>query len=113
MRDCLFCGIAAGEIPSEKVYEDDRVLAFRDVTPQAPVHVLFIPKAHISGLNALSEKEEPLMGYILRLIRDTAEVLGLKDGYRVVSNCGSQGGQTVDHLHFHLLGGREMRWPPG
>jgi histidine triad (HIT) family protein len=113
MQECLFCKIAKGEIPSNKVYEDDQALAFHDVAPQAPVHVLFIPKEHLSGLNEISEKTEPLMGYMLRLIRDTAIKLGLKDGYRVVSNSGPQGGQTVDHLHFHLLGGRDMQWPPG
>jgi histidine triad (HIT) family protein len=113
MQDCLFCKIAGNEIPSRKAYEDGDVLAFYDLTPQAPVHVLVIPRKHIDNLNMLTEDDAPLVGHIFQVVRRLAEELDLKDGYRVVSNCGSHGGQTVEHLHFHLLGGREMLWPPG
>jgi histidine triad (HIT) family protein len=113
MSECLFCKIAANEIPSRKAYEDGDALAFYDLTPQAPVHVLVIPKKHISDLNGLTEEDDALIGHMFQVVRKLAEELNLTEGYRVVSNCGSHGGQTVEHLHFHLLGGREMLWPPG
>ncbi len=111
---CLFCRIAQGEIPSTKVYEDDRVLAFRDINPQAPVHVLVVPKEHLSDLNDLSPERQALGGHILNVLAHLAEQEGLKtQGYRVVANTGENAGQTVPHLHFHLLGGRGFGWPPG
>jgi histidine triad (HIT) family protein len=113
MSDCLFCKIVSNEIPSRKIYEDEDVLAFYDVTPQAPVHALVIPKKHIGDLNMLADDEASLIGHIYLVIRNLANELDLKEGYRVVLNCGVNGGQTVGHLHFHLLGGREMLWPPG
>lgn len=109
----LFQRIADREIPSDIVYEDDRCVAFRDVSPQAPTHVLVIPRKPIPSLAALSDEDCELMGYIHRVIRDLAKQLNLSNGYRVVINCGRDGGQSVDHLHFHLLGGRAMKWPPG
>lgn len=113
MADCIFCGIVEGSIPSEKVYEDDHVVAFRDINPVAPVHVLIIPKKHISSL--LDVEEEPeLMGKILATASKLAKELGLSEkGCRLVNNCGQHGFQTVYHIHFHLLGGRQFSWPPG
>ena len=113
MSDCLFCMIKDGEIPSNKVYEDDKVLCFHDVDPQAPVHVLLIPKKHIESLDALTEEDKDLMGYAMLKIKDIAASLGLENGYRVVSNNGEDAFQTVKHLHFHILGKRKMLWPPG
>lgn len=110
----VFDKIIARELPAEIVYEDDDCLAFHDVSPQAPVHVLVIPKQRIVNLAALTAADQELAGKLLMTIRHVAEQLGLvDDGYRVVVNCGSQGGQSVDHLHFHILGGRQMKWPPG
>ncbi len=109
----IFKKIIDGEIPAQIVYDDDRCLAFRDVNPQAPTHVLIIPKTEIRSLSEAQNEHQSLLGHILLVIRDLAEKLGLDAGYRVVMNCGGQGGQTVDHLHFHLLGGRQMVWPPG
>lgn len=111
--DCIFCKIAAGEIPSKKVYEDEKLLAFYDLDPQAPVHVLIIPKAHIASANELTEQNSAVVGEIFLLAAKLAKELGLDNGYRIVNNCGQDGGQTVQHLHFHLLGGRSMAWPPG
>ena len=113
MADCIFCKIAAGEIPSKKAYEDDQILAFYDLDPQAPVHILIIPKEHISSDNELTEENGPLLGHIFAAAANLAKELGLEKGYRIVNNCGEDGGQTVRHLHFHLLGGRSMEWPPG
>ncbi|HHZ17594.1 MAG TPA: histidine triad nucleotide-binding protein [Peptococcaceae bacterium] len=113
MSDCLFCKIVSNEIPSKKVYEDDRILAFYDINPAAPVHILVIPKEHIESLAALQDEHLGLIGYLHGKIRDIARDLKLADGYRVVNNCGKEGGQEVGHLHFHLLGGRKMLWPPG
>ena len=113
MADCIFCKIAAGEIPSKKAYEDDQILAFYDLDPQAPVHILIIPKEHISSANELTEENGPLLGHIFAAAAKLAKELGLEKGYRIVNNCGEDGGQTVRHLHFHLLGGRSMEWPPG
>ena len=106
--DCLFCKIIAGEIPSTKVYEDDQVLAFRDINPQAPSHVLVIPKVHISGCNGVTAENSGVVAHIFEVIPQIARAEGLTNGYRVVSNCGPDAGQTVPHLHFHILGGREL-----
>lgn len=111
--DCIFCKIANGEIPCNKVFEDDKVLAFYDLDPQAPVHVLIIPKIHIASANALTEENAAVVAHIFLVAKQIAETLGLQNGYRIVNNCGEDGGQTVKHLHFHLLGGRAMAWPPG
>lgn len=106
--DCLFCKIAAGEIPSTKVYEDAQVLAFRDIAPQAPTHILVIPKAHIGSVAEISKENSGVVAHIFELIPQIAEAEGLKGGYRVVSNCGADAGQTVHHLHFHILGGKTL-----
>ena len=106
--DCLFCKIIAGEIPSTKVYEDDQVLAFRDINPQAPTHVLVIPKVHISGCTGVTAENSGVVAHIFEVIPQIARAEGLTNGYRVVSNCGPDAGQTVPHLHFHILGGREL-----
>ena len=108
MSDCLFCKIIAGEIPSTKVYEDDSVLAFRDIAPQAPTHVLVIPKAHISGCDGVTGENSAVVAHIFEVIPAIAKSEGLTNGYRVVSNCGPDAGQTVQHLHFHILGGKPM-----
>ena len=110
---CIFCKIAAGEIPSNKVYEDDKVLAFYDLEPQAPVHFLVIPKEHISGANMITAENSAIIAHIFEVIAKTTAELGLDGGFRVVTNCGEDGGQTVGHLHFHVLGGRSLAWPPG
>ena len=107
--DCLFCKIAAGEIPSAKVYEDDRV--FKDINPVAPVHLLAIPKEHIQSVDAVDASNCELVGYIFTVIAKVAKEQGLTNGYRVVSNIGADGGQSVPHLHFHILGGKELAWP--
>ena len=109
MSDCLFCKIAAGEIPSKKVYEDDRVLAFYDINPMAKVHVLVIPKAHIDSVAAITEENADLVAHIFTVIPKIARELGLTEGgFRVVSNCGENAGQSVRHLHFHILGGEQL-----
>ena len=105
--DCLFCKIVAGEIPSSKVYEDDQILAFRDIAPVAPVHVLFIPKAHIAGVREITADNAAVVAHIFTVIPQVAKELGITD-YRVVSNNGADAGQTVHHLHFHLLGGATL-----
>lgn len=111
--DCLFCRIAAGEVPSERVHEDDDVIAFRDIAPRAPTHVLVIPRRHIPDAHALTESDGDLLAKLFTAVRQVAEAEGLKNGYRVVTNVGPESGQTVFHLHLHLLGGRPMTWPPG
>ena len=111
--DCLFCKIIAGEIPCAKVYEDEWVFAFRDINPQAPVHVLIIPKKHIASLDDVKDEDKDLLGHIMLKVGEIAQSLGLENGYRLVNNCGEDGFQTVKHLHFHLLGKRKMTWPPG
>lgn len=113
MEDCIFCKIAQKEIPSNAVYEDDRILCFHDLEPQAPVHVLIIPKKHIESLDAVTDEDKDLLGYIMTKVKDIAAELGLENGYRLVNNCGEDGFQTVKHLHFHLLGKRKLTWPPG
>lgn len=106
--DCLFCKIAEGVIPSSKVYEDDMILAFKDINPQAPVHVLLIPKMHVDSLDAVNSENLPYVTHIFEKIPAIAASLGLDKGYRLISNCGDEGGQTVRHLHFHLIGGKML-----
>ncbi|MCT8976249.1 histidine triad nucleotide-binding protein [Clostridium sp. CX1] len=114
MEDCIFCKIIKGDIPSDKVYEDEMVLSFRDISPAAPQHVLIIPKKHISNLNELTEEDSKIIAHIYIVAKELAKKLGIdKSGYRIVSNCGEDGGQTVHHIHFHILGGRTLQWPPG
>lgn len=115
MSDCIFCKIIDKEIPSDVVYEDEEILCFRDLEPQAPVHVLIIPKKHIESMDDVTESDEDkeLMGHLIAKIHVIAKMLELDNGYRVVNNCGEDGFQTVKHLHFHLLGKRKMTWPPG
>jgi len=112
--DCLFCKIAAGEIPAKTIYRKNGLLAFHDISPQAPVHVLLIPEKHIATLNDLVDDDRTLLGDLILGAGEVAEQLGLADdGYRLVMNCNRNGGQTVFHIHCHLLGGRQMHWPPG
>lgn len=114
MQDCIFCKIAAKEIAGELLYEDAEVLAFRDINPQAPVHVLIIPKKHVASLLELSNEDNALLIRMHGVVRQMAEKLGIaEEGFRLVVNTRDNGGQTVHHLHFHLLGGRFMTWPPG
>lgn len=109
----LFKKIIDGDIPADIVFEDDLCLAFRDINPQAPTHLLVIPKKEISAIATIADEDQALIGHLYLVIRNLAQELGLATGYRVVVNCGEDGGQTVDHLHFHLLGGRSLTWPPG
>tara|TARA_B100000676_G_C18027539_1_gene816557 strand:+ start:1425 stop:1769 length:345 start_codon:yes stop_codon:yes gene_type:complete len=109
----IFKRIIDGEIPADIVYEDEQCLAFRDISPQAPVHILIIPRKEIPSIDHLSDEDEQLVGHIYLVIKQIAAGEGLENGYRVIVNCGEEGGQTVDHLHFHLLGGRGLSWPPG
>ncbi len=112
--DCVFCKIIAGEIPSSLVYQDDTLVAFNDIQPQAPVHLLVVPKRHIPSMNAMREQDAELLGHIFLIARRLAKQHGLEEkGYRLVNNCGADGGQAVFHFHVHLLGGRAMEWPPG
>lgn len=108
MDDCVFCKIISGEFSSQKVYEDDLCLAFRDINPLAPVHILIVPKRHIKSCAELTEEDEPLVGHIFTVIAKLSKELQLEDGFRVVSNCGRDAGQTVEHLHFHVLSGKPM-----
>ena len=108
MSDCIFCKIISGEIPSSKVYEDEKVLAFKDINPMAPVHVLIIPKVHVEGVDKLTEENAPVVSHIMMVAKQLAEEYHLDNGYRIVSNVGEDGGQTVRHLHFHLLGGKKL-----
>ena len=110
--DCLFCAIAKGEIPSKKVYEDEKILAFHDIDPQAPTHFLVIPKAHIDSAACITPENSPVIAHAFEVIARLAKELGL-EGFRVVSNVGESAGQSVRHLHFHVLSGRDMTWPPG
>ncbi len=112
--DCLFCKIINGEIPSEKVYEDEYVYAFNDISPTAPVHVLIVPKKHISTVNDIEEEDCALIGKIYLAAKKIAGEKGIaEDGYRVITNCNKMAGQTVFHIHYHLIGGRELGWPAG
>ena len=114
MSDCLFCKMVAGEIKPDVVYEDDAVLAFRDINPQAPTHVLVIPKQHISTINDIQAEQTELIGSLYLGVKRVAELEGIAaDGYRTVMNCNAAAGQTVFHIHLHLLGGRNLNWPPG
>lgn len=114
MTDCLFCRIASGEIPAQIVYKDDQLVAFHDISPQAPMHFLIVPIAHIGDVNSLGEQHDAMVGRVHRLAADLARERGYADsGYRVVVNCGPDAGQSVHHLHFHVLGGRALQWPPG
>ncbi len=109
MSDCIFCKIARGEIPSKKVYEDDLMYAFYDINPQAPVHVLMIPKQHLDSANAITAENSAVVAHIFSKVGEIAEMVGVReDGYRIINNCGENGGQTVKHLHFHLLGGKNL-----
>ena len=108
MENCLFCKIAAGIIPSTRVYEDDLCVAFRDIAPQAPTHILVIPREHISGMSGINAENAALAGHCLAVAAKVAAAEGLKNGYRIVSNCGEDAGQTVHHLHFHILGGKKL-----
>ncbi len=114
MANCLFCSIAGGEMEAEIVYEDDRAVAFADINPQAPVHYLIIPRKHLAGVNEIEQTDEKLIGHLYFIARKVAEEQGIAaTGYRLVTNSGADGGQEVDHLHLHLLGGRKLKWPPG
>ena len=108
MENCLFCKIVAGVIPSTKVYEDETVLAFRDIAPMAPAHILVIPKTHIPSVDGVTGDNSAVVAHIFEVIPQIAKAEGLENGYRVVSNCGADAGQTVPHLHFHILGGRQL-----
>ncbi|MBQ8526076.1 MAG: histidine triad nucleotide-binding protein [Clostridia bacterium] len=114
MEDCIFCKIANGEIPTEYVYEDELVAAFNDISPVAPVHILIVPKAHISSALELDDSNKDVVGHIFTVASKLARDKGFaENGFRLVNNCGRDGGQTVQHLHFHLLAGRNLEWPPG
>ncbi|MGL4761739.1 MAG: histidine triad nucleotide-binding protein [Sarcina sp.] len=114
MSDCIFCKIALGEIPSKKIYEDDKVVAFHDIQPEAPVHFLVIPKKHIQSVNELNEENSSVIAHVFVTINKIVKELNIAEsGYRVVTNCGKDGGQTVGHLHFHVMAGRELTWPAG
>ncbi|MEJ5307664.1 MAG: histidine triad nucleotide-binding protein [candidate division WOR-3 bacterium] len=112
MTDCIFCKIAKKEINSQIVYEDDLCIAFKDISPQAPVHILLIPKKHIESIDKIDEDDKNLISVLVENISKVAKKVGL-ESYRVVSNVGTEAGQSVFHLHFHILGGRKMNWPPG
>ncbi len=111
--DCLFCKIINGDIPSEKVYEDDMLLAFKDIDPKAPFHAVIVPKVHIGSTVEINEKNSKYIAAIFEAAAKIAEKYNLEDGFRIVNNCGKDGGQTVGHIHFHMLGGRLLAWPPG
>ena len=113
MSECIFCRIAAGEIPAQKLYEDEQCLVFRDIQPVAPTHLLVIPKQHIQSQAHAMEEHEALLGHLMRVAAESASKESLTKGFRVVVNTGDEGGQTVNHLHLHVLGGRQMHWPPG
>ena len=114
MQSCVFCKIVAGEIPCKKVYEDDTLFAFEDVNPAAPTHILIIPKKHMETLHEIQDTDKELIGSIFVAANEIARKQGIaQEGFRIVANCGENGGQTVFHIHFHLLGGRRMEWPPG
>ena len=114
MNNCLFCNIIAGEIPSDKVYENEHVFAFRDIDPKAPTHILIVPREHIATTNDLDESHKSIVGEIVLTAKQLADDEGIAEsGYRTVFNCNKDGGQAVYHIHLHLLGGRQMNWPPG
>lgn len=111
--DCIFCKIAAGELPSNTIYEDEIVRAFYDIKPGAPVHFLVIPKVHIASVNDINAENSKVVAHVYEVIAKLAAQLKLEKGYRIISNCGEDGGQTVGHIHFHVLAGRKLAWPPG
>lgn len=112
--NCIFCKIINGEIPSKKIYEDEKVYAFYDIKPEAPIHFLVISKEHIISANEINEINSDIISHIFLVVNKLVRELGInKEGYRIVNNCGELGGQTVDHIHFHVLGGRQLKWPPG
>lgn len=111
--DCLFCKLVAGDIPAQKIYEDEQVIAFHDIAPQAPVHFLVIPKRHISTTSDIGADDRELVGHIIYVAQQVAKQLGCDNGYRLVMNCNEDGGQTVYHIHLHVLGQRQLSWPPG
>ncbi len=113
MNDCLFCKIINGDIPSSKVYEDDTVFAFNDIDPKAPVHILIIPKQHIKSAAEVTAENSSVVAHIFEVAAKIAADMNLSDGFRIVTNCGDSAGQTVKHLHFHMLSGRDFTWPPG
>lgn len=113
MSDCIFCKIANGEIPSNKVYEDESVIAFNDLDPQAPTHILVIPKEHIASASEINEKNSAVIAHIFEVISKIAKDNGFENDFRIVNNCGDRAGQTVKHLHFHIMSGREFTWPAG
>jgi len=113
MKDCLFCRIIRGEIPARKVYEDEHTLAFEDINPQAPTHVLVVPKKHIAGLKEAKPEDAELIGRLHLIAAQIGRQRGIEDGYRTVLNVGPRSGQSVFHVHVHLIGGRDMKWPPG
>lgn len=113
MQDCLFCKIIEGQIPADIVYRDEDVVAFKDINPQAPVHILVIPVQHLSGVTSEGADDPEMLASVFRTVRRLAREQNLDEGFRVVVNCGENGGQTVGHLHFHILGKRVMGWPPG
>lgn len=113
MSDCLFCKVIGGQIPSKKVYEDDRVYAFEDIQPQAPTHVLIVPKQHIVGLKEAKPEHAEILGYMQLIAAKIGRERGIEDGYRTVYNVGPRAGQSVFHIHLHLVGGRDLKWPPG
>ena len=113
MNDCLFCKIINKNIPAELLYEDDQIIAFSDINPQAPVHFLLIPKEHINSAMDINKDNKDLIGHIFYVASKLAKDEGLENGYRIVNNCKDDGGQSVYHIHFHVLGGRQMLWPPG
>lgn len=114
MSDCIFCKIANGEIPTDFVYQDDTVVAFNDINPQAPVHIIIIPKAHIASALELNDSNAQVVSHIFGVAGKIARDMGFdQNGFRIVNNCGADGGQTVGHIHFHLLAGRNLGWPPG
>lgn len=113
MTDCLFCKIIAGEIPAKKIYEDENTVAFEDINPQAPTHVLIIPRKHVRGLKEAGKEDAELIGRLHLAAAEIGRQRGIEDGYRTVLNVGPKSGQSVFHMHVHLIGGRDMRWPPG
>jgi histidine triad (HIT) family protein len=113
MTDCLFCKIASGEIPAEFVLETEKVVAFRDIAPQAPTHIVVIPREHFANVMELANRNSELAAEVLQATSDVATLMALVEGFRIVTNTGSDGGQTVSHVHFHVLGGRSLTWPPG
>lgn len=110
--DCIFCKIAAKELPSEIIYEDEKVLVFKDLEPKAPVHVLAIPKNHISSVMEINEENSEIISHIFKVIKKISSKLNLQNGFRIINNCGKYGGQTVNHIHFHVLGGCQLEWNP-